>query len=253
MYPAKPVEFVITVRLMSAKMKTKANPEGSLPPPPLPAEKPTRNPRRNVIPRNPSTPNKLPFYEKAKRALNLHIDGEGKRSKTFSYFAKQWYSIDVKKNKQPWKFLGSAIDNSALVEFQRLSEGNFGVFAKVDIPSSTYISELRGWTMFAGNEIFIDRHQVSKITFKLDGGKGGKRASAVLDGPVYFVNHHCVRKNVEFIAVRDHYKLRIEIRSLREIKKGEELLAFYGPSYFELGDCWCCQGKRYRPDVKYVE
>ncbi|XP_058810312.1 uncharacterized protein LOC131675368 isoform X2 [Phymastichus coffea] len=57
----------------------------------------------------------------------------------------------------------------------------------------------------------------------------------ILLGTIAFVNHDC-NPNVEFVTCEKHM---VYLTSLREIKKGEELLVFYGNNYFGYGNESC--------------
>eukprot|EP00834_Sanchytrium_tribonematis_P004398 NODE_214_length_12495_cov_0.543078.p2 type:complete len:594 gc:universal NODE_214_length_12495_cov_0.543078:5975-7756(+) len=65
----------------------------------------------------------------------------------------------------------------------------------------------------------------------------GVNTPGLLIGPIQFVNHQCVRPNVDIVFNSDT-KLTY-LKAVRDIKNGEELLTYYGDNYFGETNQYC--------------
>lgn len=104
-----------------------------------------------------------------------------------------------------------------------------GVFAKENILKGQIITELHGHLRGIPKQSG-DINQYSVIVLE---GKSDK----LLTGPSSFINHHCTKFNVAYNLLEGQQSLNV--RTQRDIEKGEEIFANYGPLYFPRGSCQC--------------
>ena len=94
-----------------------------------------------------------------------------------------------------------------------------GVFTKKAFKKAQIIPGLKGMTAFSPNTITIDTFSV------LD--KGRKNLERVMLGPASFINHAC-KPNADWVVQGEWSKTTLVVKTIRHIKKGEEITLSYG-------------------------
>ena len=114
-----------------------------------------------------------------------------------------------------------------------------GVFTKKAFKKAQIIPGLKGMTAFCPNTITIDTFSV------LD--KGRKNLERVMLGPASFINHAC-KPNADWVVQGEWSKTTLVVKTIRHIKKGEEITLSYGKHFFGVDnkDCGCtdCKDKK---------
>ena len=114
-----------------------------------------------------------------------------------------------------------------------------GVFTKKAFKKAQIIPGLKGMTAFSPNTITIDTFSV------LD--KGRKNLERVMLGPASFINHAC-KPNADWVVQGEWSKTTLVVKTIRHIKKGEEITLSYGKHFFGVDnkDCGCtdCKDKK---------
>lgn len=110
------------------------------------------------------------------------------------------------------------------------------VKAKVDISRNTIISDVLG--IYKNMEPYEEKiFVVNKTDFSVL-YSARKKCSMLMVGPIACINHDC-SPNCEYSTIS---KKVISLKTMTDIKKGEELFVSYGSKYFELKTISCeCQ------------
>eukprot|EP00834_Sanchytrium_tribonematis_P007683 NODE_736_length_4341_cov_0.251297.p2 type:complete len:169 gc:universal NODE_736_length_4341_cov_0.251297:2614-3120(+) len=80
----------------------------------------------------------------------------------------------------------------------------------------------------------------------------GDNTPGLLIGPIQFVNYQCVRPNVDILFNSDS-KITY-LKANKDIKNGDELVAFYGDDYFGENNqqCQCKVCKKQLPELEPI-
>ena len=83
--------------------------------------------------------------------------------------------------------------------------------------------------------------------------KGRKNSERVMLGPASFINHAC-KPNADWVVQGEWSKTTLVVKTIRPIKKGEEITLSYGKHFFgvENKDCGCtdCTDKKNAPEER---
>jgi hypothetical protein len=139
--------------------------------------------------------------------------------------------------KEPWVSFFNMFHVDSLIRFEKIhpEEEIYGIFASEELDGK--VKNMNGFHFGTGNQAIIENNIESAFQYEKPDGTLGE---ALLDGMIYFLNHHCTSRNAVVKSGKNGNAYVYHLQVNRSVKAGEELLINYGPNYFSGRTCWCC-------------